>query len=180
MTFQGGNNVKKVIVLCLLTALLTGCKAQETFETVEDLPVVEATAVAQQFFVALPEEAASPTFQSDGEELYVCEDYTISKQILESGDLERTLQMLSGKNREDLDVIQTAQDTFDRYDFVWTSAGEEGLQLGRACILDDGNYHYTLTTLTREESFPKVRETIQDMFDSCKLLDPDVNLSTGS
>lgn len=172
--------MKKLIVLCLLAALLTGCKAQETFETVEDLPVVETTAVAKQFFVALPEDAATPTFQSETEEIFVCEDYTISKQILESGDLERTFQTLTGKNREDLEVIQTAQETHDRYDFVWTSAGEEGLQLGRACILDDGNYHYTLTTMTREESFDEVRETIQDMFDSCKLLDPDVNLSTGS
>lgn len=172
--------MKKLIVLCLLAALLTGCKAQETFETVEDLPVVETTAVAQQFFVALPEDAATPTFQSETEEIFACEDYSISKQILESGDLERTFQTLTGKNREDLEVIQTAQETHDRYDFVWTSAGEEGLQLGRACILDDGNYHYTLTTMTREESFDEVRETIQDMFDSCKLLDPDVNLSTGS
>ena len=172
--------MKKVIVLCLLTALLTGCKAQETFETVEDLPVVEATAVAQQFFVALPEEAASPTFQSDGEELYVCEDYTISKQILESGDLERTLQMLSGKNREDLDVIQTAQDTFDRYDFVWTSAGEEGLQLGRACILDDGNYHYVLTCMTDASKAPALQQTWQSMFDSFRLTEPGLDPYTGS
>ena len=161
--------MKKLIVLCLLAALLTGCKAQETFETVEDLPVVETTAVAKQFFVALPEDAATPTFQSETEEIFVSEDYTISQQILESGDLERTFQTLTGKNREDLEVIQTAQETHDRYDFVWTSAGEEGLQLGRACILDDGNYHYTLTTMTREESFDEVRETIQDIFDSCKL-----------
>ena len=55
--------MKKLIVLCLLAALLTGYKAQETFETVEDLPVVETTAVAKQFFVALPEDAATPTLR---------------------------------------------------------------------------------------------------------------------
>ena len=172
--------MKKRFILFLLAAFLTGCKAQETFETVEDLPVVETAAVAQQFFVALPEDAASPTFQSDTEELYVCEAYTISRQIMESGDLKKTIKTLTGKSQDDLEVIQTMQETYDRYDFVWTSAGEEGLQLGRACILDDGNYHYTLTTMTREESFDGVRETVQDMFDSCKLLDPEVNLSTGS
>ena len=180
LSFQGGNRMKKRFILFLLAALLTGCKAQETFETVEDLPVVETAAVAQQFFVALPEDAASPTFQSDTEELYVCEAYTISRQIMESGDLKKTIKTLTGKSQDDLEVIQTMQETYDRYDFVWTSAGEEGLQLGRACILDDGNYHYTLTTMTREESFDGVRETVQDMFDSCKLLDPEVNLSTGS
>lgn len=180
MSFQGGNRVKKVFVLLLLVALLSGCKTQETFETVEDVPVEEVMAVPQQFFAIFPEEAATPTFQSDTEELYVCENYTVSKQILESGDLERTIQTITGKSKEELDVIQTLQDTYDRYDFVWTAAGEEGLHLGRACILDDGNYHYTLTTMSKEESFDELRETLQEMFDSAKLLDPDVNLSTGS
>ena len=172
--------MKKLVVLMLIPVLLSGCKVQETFETVEDLPVVQVAAAPQQFFVSLPTEIAAPTFQSDREELYVCEDYTISKQILESGDLERTIITLAGRPKEELDVIQTLQDTYDRYDFVWTSAGEEGLQVGRACILDDGNYHYALTTMAGEETAGQMRETLQDMFDSCRLLDPDVNLSTGS
>lgn len=172
--------MKKVCCLLLLAALLTGCKSQETFETIEDMVVEEVAAIPQQFFAILPEEAAVPTFQSDTEELYVCDQYTISKQILESGDLEKTIQTLTGKSREELDVIQTMQDTYDRYDFVWTAAGEEGLHLGRACILDDGNYHYTLTSMTQEESSGELRDVMQEMFESAKLLDPDVNLSTGS
>ena len=172
--------MKKVVVLLLMAALLTGCRTQETFETVEDVIVEEVAAVPQQFFAILPEDAAAPTFQSDTETLYVCDEYTISKQLLESGDLEKTITALTGKSKEELDVIQTVQDTYDRYDFVWTSAGEEGLQLGRACILDDGDYHYTLTAMSAEESSGQLREVIQEMFDSCKLLDPDVNLSTGS
>lgn len=172
--------MKKVFVLFLLTALLTGCKTQETFETVSDQVIAEPVAVQQQFLVSLPEEAATPTFQDDSQALYVCEGYTISKQILESGDLEKTIQTLSGKSRSELDVIQTIGQNYDRYDFVWTSAGEEGLQLGRACILDDGNYHYALTTMAQEEAAGDLRQTIQDMFDSCRLMDPDINLSTGS
>lgn len=172
--------MKKLVVLLLITALLSGCKPQETFETVEDLPVVPVAATPQQFFVSLPAEAASPTFQSETEELYVCDGYSISKQILESGDLERTVMTLTGRSKEELDVIQTLQDTYDRYEFVWTSAGEEGLQVGRACILDDGNYHYALTAMAGEEASGEHREVLQDMFDSCRLLDPNVNLSTGS
>ena len=172
--------MKKVIVLLLLTALLTGCGAEETFETVEDIIPVEPVATAQQFFVSLPDEAATPTFQDDSGELYVCQDYTISKQILEGGDIEKTIKSLTGQSQEDLDIIKTFYGDCDRYDFVWTAAGEEGLQLGRACILDDGNYHYALSTMAQEEAAGELRDTIQDMFDSCKLLDPDVNLSTGS
>lgn len=172
--------MKKVIALLLLAALLAGCDAQETFETVEDIPPVEPVAAAQQFFVSLPDEAATPTFQDAESELYVCQDYTISKQILESGDIEKTVQTVAGCEMEQLDVIKTFHEDCDRYDFVWTAAGEEGLQLGRACILDDGDFHYVLSTQTKEDALGDLRQTLQDIFESCKLLDPDVNLSTGS
>ena len=172
--------MKKLIVLLLLTSMLLGCGAEETFEVVEDVIPVEPVAAPQQFFVSLPDDALTPTFQDDSGELYVCQDYTISKQILPSGDLEKTVNTLTGLSRDDIQIIQTFYEDADRYDLVWTAAGEEGLQLGRACILDDGNYHYVLSTLAEEEAAGQLRDTLQDMYDSCKLLDPDVNLSTGS
>ena len=173
--------MKKVLVFLLVAVLLAGCGAEETFKTVEDILPVEPVTAPLQFFVSLPEEAASPTFQDDsGAELYVCQDYTITKQILESGDLEKTIKTLTGKSREELQVIKTMQETCDRYDFVWTAAGEDGLQTGRACILDDGNYHYALSAMAEETKAGSLRQTFQEMFDSCKLLDPEVNLSTGS
>ena len=172
--------MKKMIALLLLTVFLTGCGAEETFEVIEDEIPAEPVVSPQQFVVSLPDDTLTPTFQSDSEELYVCEEYTISKQITQSGDLENTIKMISGKSREDLDVIQTQQENHDRYEFVWTSAGEDGLQVGRACILDDGNFHYILSVMATEDASGNMRNTLQDVFDSCKLLDPDVNLSTGS
>lgn len=172
--------MKKLIVLLLLMSMLVGCGAEETFEVVEDVIPVEPVAAPQQFFVSLPDEAMTPTFQDDSSELYVCQDYTISKQILASGDMEKTVQTLTGQSQEDIQVIKSFYDNCDRYDLVWTAAGEEGLQLGRACILDDGNYHYILSTLAGEETAGHLRDALQDMYDSCRLLDPDVNLSTGS
>lgn len=172
--------MKKLIVLLLLMSMLVGCGAEETFEVVEDVIPVEPVAAPQQFFVSLPDETMTPTFQDDSGELYVCQDYTISKQILESGDMERTVQTLTGQSQDDIQIIETFYDDCDRYDLVWTAAGEESLQLGRACILDDGNYHYILSTLAGEETAGQLRDTLQDMYDSCKLLDPDINLSTGS
>ena len=58
--------------------------------------------------------------------------------------------------------------------------GEDGLLLGRACILDDGNYHYALSTLAEENSAGALRQTLSDMYESCNLLDPEINLRTGS
>ena len=90
------------------------------------------------------------------------------------------VKTLTGKPSEELQIIKTVHDTHDRYDFVWTAAGEEGLQLGRACILDDGNYHYTLSTLAQEQASGALQKTFSDMYDSCKLISPEVNLRTGS
>jgi len=173
--------MKKALLFVLCVALMAGCGARETFETVDDVMVTEPVASSQQFFVQLPEEAAAPTFQDDsGTELYVCQGYTISKQILKSGDLEKTVKALTGKHKSELEVIKTLHENFDRYDFVWAAAGEDGLQLGRACILDDGNYHYALSAMAQEEQSGRLRETFQEMFDPCKLLDPELNLSIGS
>lgn len=173
--------MKKLLVILFVVLLLTGCGEQETFETVEDMIPVQPVASPQQFFVSLPDGAAAPTFQDEtGGELYVCQGYTISKQILESGDLEKTVQTLSGCPKEELQILKTVWGEYDRYDFVWTAAGEDGLQLGRACILDDGNYHYTLSTLTEEACAGELRQTLSDMYESCTLLDPEVNLRTGS
>lgn len=179
-SFQEADTMKKLIVLLLLTSMLLGCGAEETFEVVEDVIPVEPVAAPMQFYVSLPDNVVTPTFQDDSGELYVCQGYTISKQILPSGDMERTVQTLTGLSQEDIQIIETFYEDSDRYDMVWTAAGEEGLQLGRACILDDGNYHYVLSTLTEEAAADDLRDTLQDMYDSCKLLDPDVNLSTGS
>lgn len=173
--------MKKVLLFLMLAMLLAGCGAEETFEIVEDMIPVEPVVSPQQFFVSLPDDAAAPTFQDEnGAQLYVCQGYTLSKQILESGDLEKTVKSLTGMSSDELQILQTMAENCDRYDFVWSAAGEDGLQVGRACILDDGNYHYTLTALAEEERAGALRETFQDMFDSCKLLDPELNLSTGS
>lgn len=173
--------MKKVVVFLLLAVFLAGCGAEPTYETITDSIPIEPVAVQQQFYVSLPQEAAAPTFEDGSDaELYVCQGYTISKQVLESGDLDKTLQTLTGYSREELELIKTRQGSADRYDFVWTATGEEGLQLGRACILDDGNYHYTLSALAEEAMAGNLQSTFREMFDSCTLLDPEINLRTGS
>ena len=172
--------MKKWLFVLVFAAILTGCGTKETYETVEDLIPAEPVMTPPQFFVSLPEEAASPTFQDENQEIYVCRDYTVSKQIFPGGDLEKTVSSVTGMSKEDLQILKTTHDTYDRYDFVWAAAGEEGLQVGRASIFDDGNFHYVLSTLAAEETAGELRQDIQEIFASCKLLDPDLNLNTGS
>lgn len=169
---------KIVIVLLLTTLLLAGCGRQETMETVNDVLVQQTAAPMQQVVVELPKEAALPTMETEDGKLYLCDTYTISQQVLESGDLEKTIRSVSGYSREDLKIMETTWETVKRYDFVWTAAGETGDQVCRACILDDGSYHYVLTAFADASLAGQLQDTWREMFNSFRLISPEI--STGS
>lgn len=139
--------MKRIIVILMMLLMLTGCAGESTYETVNDELELLPTPEMQQTVVELPPEAASPTIESGSERLYMCGNYDIRVQTMESGDLEATVKAVSGFDMDSLTVIQTMRDGRDCYEFVWACAGEDGQQVGRATILDDGNYHYVLSVM---------------------------------
>ena len=171
----------KIVLALILSLLLCGCRAEPTWEAVEDIQPIEPVAEEQYLHVMLPESTATPTFQDDtAGEIYLCDGYTITKQTLPSGDLSKTVELVSGMEKDQLQLMQTTQADLTRYDFVWTTATEEGLQVGRACILDDGNFHYVVSAMAGEEKAGQLRNTWQQIFDSCCLLPTDALVNTGS
>ena len=152
-----------------LLLLLTGCAAQETFETVEDWyyePVISAGAVT----MSLPKGAAAAALtHSDGSSIYLCEGFTLCLQTLPGGDLNATLRSVSGFTKEQLEPMQTAVSGVKRYDFVWAAAGEGGDQLCRGALLDDGNYHYVLTVMADADTAPGLEESWRSIFSSFSL-----------
>lgn len=134
-------------MLLLLMILLTGCGAEETFETIADELVLPVMAQPRFICVDLPGETALPVIENDHGRIYVCNDYEIVLQTVESGDLESTIQLVSGLSKNDITMMETGAEDISRYEFVWAAAGEGGDQTGRAAILDDGNYHYCLSVL---------------------------------
>lgn len=161
--------MRKLFVTFLMVLLLTGCGKQETFETVSDEFVQPVMAQKRQLVVTLPQEAASPVSDHAGREVYICADYDIFVETMEAGDLDATVRTISGYDRDALTILETSQDGNKRYDFVWASAGEAGDRLGRAVILDDGNYHYCLSLLADAEKGEQYRGIWQSMFDSVSL-----------
>ena len=139
--------LKKFIWMVLLTALLTGCTAEETLETVSDEWVVPVMAQPREMSVRLPEDTVAPVLEQDGRRLYMGRDYEIMLETLSSGDLSATIRSLCGYEQDQLTVLETRQGDYSRYDFVWTMAGETGDRLGRAVILDDGEYHYCMSAI---------------------------------
>lgn len=139
--------MKILAIFLAVSFLCTGCAGEATVETIaDDIPVM-AAAEPRQIQVELPDNAVAPVLESDSEQLYFSEEYQICVETLSAGDLAATVKTLSGCDREKLTLVQTDQDNVTRYDFVWAAAGEDGDLVGRAAILDDGNYHYCLSVL---------------------------------
>lgn len=160
--------MKKICVCLLMGLLLTGCAARQTFETVEDW-YYESAVSAGVIRVDIPEGAAAAAFGSDAGSIYLCDGYTLCLQTFPGGDLEATLQSVSGFSRDRLELIQTSRQGMQRYDFVWAAAGEGGDQLGRASVLDDGHHHYVLSVMAPAESAGEYEQIWQGIFASFSL-----------
>ena len=172
--------MKKFVWLLALFLCLTGCAKQQTFETVSDEILSPVSATVQQTFVQLPEGASATVMETDGGRLYFWDDFTVSCFVTESGDLDQTVQSVSGFSADQLQIMQTQWGDTKRYDFVWTAAGEAGQQLCRASILDDGHYHYILMASSQAEQAGQLQQTWIQMFDSFRLVSSDFPLDTGS
>lgn len=162
--------MKKIMVFALVTMLLAGCAGEETLETVADDFVQPVMAKPSEIAVNLPGEVSVPTMEGDTGRMYLASDYEIYIQTMESGDLNATIQTVSGFEKDALTVIETNPEGVDRYEFVWVSAGETGERLGRGVILDDGSYHYVMTVLRDTETEENSQIVWNDVFASFRLV----------
>lgn len=173
--------MKKLWVIPLLALLLAGCGKKQTLETITDVPDTPVVSAVQRIQVQLPPELSAPALQ--GEEsgtLYLCDDYSVTVQTLEAGDLQRTIREVTGMDKDSLQVIHTRQGDTKRYQWVWTTTGENGIQVGRGCVLDDGAYHYVLTAVAEEGKAEKVQPQWKEIFASFTLAAEREEVSTGS
>lgn len=151
--------MKKLFVILLLPALLLGCAGSPVFELVEDVYAGTEPAPGE-LMVILPEEASVLTGLSDGTgQLYFCDGYTLTTQILNGGDLDRSLRELTGYSRGSLTVLETDREGLRCVTCAWSSAGEEGDQVGRLVLLDDGAYHYAVTVMAPAERVGDLTDT---------------------
>lgn len=160
--------MKILATILVLGLICTGCGVQETVETLSDELLEPVLSAPRQIQVELPDNAVAPVLESDSEQLYFSEEYQIAVETMSSGDLSATVQALSGCDKEKLTLVKRELDGVTRYDFVWAAAGEEGDLLGRAAILDDGNYHYCLSVL-RPATGEQSQIIWQNVFDSFAL-----------
>ena len=173
--------MKKCLILAGMVLLLTGCGSEEVMETVSDDYLQPVMAQMQQVVVSLPEEAAVAVLEdASAGSIYLCDGYTVTLQTTQSGDLSKTLRAATGFAKEDLRLIQTKYDGLTRTEGVWTAIGENGDQLGRFAVLDDGSYHYVLTCMADAEKTEQLQPVMEDLFGSFRLVSAEIDLNTGS
>lgn len=161
--------MRKWLWMVFLTVLLSGCGGAETYETISDVWLEGEIPAPRQVLVDLPGETALPAMEHDSGRAYVCNDYEIYIQTMAGGDLDATVEAMSGFRPEKLTVLSTTQGDTQRYEFVWATAGEGGDYLGRGVVLDDGNYHYTLTVLRNAASVETSSVVWDGVFSSFRL-----------
>lgn len=161
--------MKKLGIVFVIALLLTGCATEETFETVSDEIAVPAVATPKQIYVALPEESVMPAMECDNGTLYFCQDYDVCMQTIDAGDMQKTIQTISGFASDRLTVLKTKNAVGERYDFSWSTAADLGEQVCRAAIIDDGNFHYILTVAAGADRAKEYNEVWNGLFDSFAL-----------
>ena len=162
--------MKKFLLWLVLALSLVGCGEAEVFETVADEMVQSVMAEPREISLTLPEEAVLPAMETDNGTLYICKNYDVSIQTLQSGNLEGTIRSVSGFDMYDLSIMETTVSDADCYEFVWTSAGEREDQVCRCRILDDGNYHCVLTAMIDADLIGEYQEIWNGMFQSFGLV----------
>ncbi len=173
--------MKKLWVIPLLVLLLAGCGKKQALETITDIEDTPVVAAMQRIQVQLPPELSAPALQSEETgTLYLCNDYSVTVQTVEAGDLQRTIRNATGMDKEKLQIVQTKQGDTKRYQWVWSTTGENGAQIGRGCVLDDGAYHYVLTALADEGKAEKVQSQWKEIFTSFTLATEREEVSSGS
>ena len=173
--------MKKICVILLVMVLLTGCGGNSALETVSDVPYTPVIANLKRIQLQLPPELSAPVLESEESgSLYICDTYSLTVQTAPSGDLKKTILDTTGLDQGKLDVLQTRRGDAKCYHWVWTANSETGTQIGRACVLDDGAYHYILTALADEKYGGEVQSQWREIFASFSLATEKGPISTGS
>ena len=173
--------MKKLCALLLFALLLTGCGGNDARETISDNHDVSTMAQMQTLAVQLPKELSAPVLESQtAGKLYLCDDYWVSVQTVSAGDLNQTVYNITGMQKDKLDIFQSKQGNVKRYQWVWSTTGEDGIEVGRACVLDDGNYHYIVTAQASEAVAGSLQEVWREMFASVRLSEEKDPFNTGS
>jgi hypothetical protein len=174
--------MKKLCVFLLAAFLLAGCTEKKTFETISDGLETPRLPAMLEMAAVLPEGATSPVLSTEATgKLYEYNDCTVTMQAVTAGDFSGLIREITGYAKENLQLMESVQAGLPSYQVVWTAAGEGQTQVGRACILTDGNYYYVLTAMVPESKAGALSKgELKEMFQSFRAIPEQEVISSGS
>lgn len=173
--------MKRIWIVSMLLMFLSGCAAQETFETVGVIDDIPMTSPAWEIAADIPDTLVAAAMETDNAgTLYLCDDYMMTMHTLTGGDLNGTFMECTGFEKDKLQPMETVTNGTTRYETVWSSVSETGDQIGRIAIIDDGNFHYVLTVMADAEKAGDLAETWQMLFRSFRIEEPGSIINSGS
>ena len=174
--------MKKLWLILALTFLMAGCSPVQELETVMDSQDLPKQAEKMTIMISMPENAALEVMSSEETgTVYFCDDFVLTMQTVESGDIHNTVEETTGYTFDRISIMETVQGLAKRYDCVWSAIGENGDQICRCAILDDGNYHYILSVMADAEQAGELTESLwNDVFASFQIAPYDEAINSGS
>lgn len=162
--------MKKIWCVLIFVLLLSGCSGEKMLETVTDIYDTATIAQMKEIQIVLPKDTVAETLENGtNETIYLCDGYTVTTQVLSGGDMEKTFRELTGFSKEQLTVMQRKSGNYDRYDCVWSAAGEAEDLVARCVVLDDGNFHYAVTVSAPFSAAGDLAQTWQSILSSVSL-----------
>jgi hypothetical protein len=148
----------------LLSAMLCSCTNAEDFEVISDTVVDFQMQEPAKVKLKIPDDAALSVMGSGDRLSYEGDHYQIIVQTLSSGDLDETLQIITGYSKKHLNPMKLTEENYNKYLCAWSAVSEEGEIVGRCAVLDDGRYHYCLSVLVGAQISGEMREEIDALF----------------
>ena len=139
--------MKNAIWIGLLLLCMAGCGAEPVYETIGNVWDNEQTVHSPSVIeFALPEDAQMEVLgNTDTGAVYQIGQWTLWTQVLEGGDVPRSMETLSGLKKDRLQIISHPLGSYSCYEAVWSAAEEEGETLVRTAVIPYGPYHYCLS-----------------------------------
>lgn len=153
--------MKRIWIILLLCAMLSGCAAAPVYETLGG-DIHQAAVTVKEAVVSVPKGAKEMTMANGT--YWICDSFDLQLQILAAGDLAATVAALSGLDADNITVMTSVAGEMTRYEWVWTAMSEAGQMLCRGLVLDDGAYHYCLTAIGPAEQGESMTSQWNDIF----------------
>ena len=158
---------KWMIVFALM---LAGCSARPVYETIGNACQGFADTEPMNIQMWLPQEAILEASESNGESRYICGNWEIWTVICPGGDLNQTLETMSGMDPQYMTVMSRKMGEYTCHETVWSTTGESGTMICHGAVLEDGNHHYCIGLVSSEAESAEAKAVFDQILESVSLI----------